>query len=86
MGRAQSGYVQFLCEEFGERFDDTLTQGQAAQVIDSFLNEPMTEGQRRTVEYLSRKAGRAIEYTLTYGEARDRIRQLLLTRSSMRSA
>jgi hypothetical protein len=85
MTRVQRGYLRFLCEEFDVPFDDSLTEGEAAAVIVSFLEEPMTASQERTLASLSERAGTTAEGGLAYGEARQRIRQLVALRG-LRSA
>ena len=48
MSIAQASYLRFLCEEFDEIFDPSLTDGESAIVVESFLDEPMTDLQART--------------------------------------
>lgn len=80
MTDAQAGHLRFLCREFGESFDGTLTEGQAALVIVSFLEEPMRETQARTLTRLCERAGTPLDPDLTYGEARTAIRRLVALR------
>ena len=47
MTLAQASYLRFLCDEFRETFDASLTDGQSAIVVASFLGEPMTDAQAR---------------------------------------
>ena len=54
MTLAQASYLRFLCDEFEETFDASLTDGQSAIVVASFLDEPMTDAQARTLFFLSR--------------------------------
>jgi hypothetical protein len=77
----QEDLLRFLCHEFGESFDGTLTEGEAGVVIESFLGEPMVPSQLRTLEHLSARAGREVESDLSYGRARTRIRQLIAQRA-----
>jgi hypothetical protein len=81
----QAGYVRFLCAEFGERFDDTLTEGEASVVVESFLGEPMSDRQARTLMWLCEKSGAPMAKDVTYGEARSQIRKLVALRG-LRSA
>jgi hypothetical protein len=75
----QAAYLRFLCEEFDVDYDGTLKEGEAALVIDSFLSEPASQNQRKTLEALSKRAGETPETDLkdlTYGAARSKIRRL----------
>jgi hypothetical protein len=85
MTPGQAGYLRFLCREFGEPFDDTLTEGEASVVVESFLDEPMSDRQARTLMWLCEKSGAPIASGLTYGEARGQIRKLVALRG-LRSA
>lgn len=80
MRPGQSAYLRFLCDEFHEVFDATLSEGQAAFVIESFLDEPMDESQARTLGWLGERAGSPAEDGLTYGQARTKIRRLVALR------
>ncbi len=53
MSAARIRYLRFLCDEFGVPFDDALNEGEAAVVTISFLEEPMTESQGRTLEWFA---------------------------------
>lgn len=81
----QAEYLQFLCGEFGEAFDSTLSENEAAVVIDDVSREPMSESQARTLAWLCERAGEETPAELTYGEARGQIRRLVAVRG-MRSA
>jgi hypothetical protein len=85
MTPSQAGYVRFLCGEFGDRFDDTLTEGEASVVVDSFLSEPMSDRQARTLMWLCEKSGAPMGRDLNYGQARAQIRKLVALRG-LRSA
>jgi hypothetical protein len=76
----QAEYIRFLCEEFGEAFDSTLTEDEAAVVIEDFTREPMSESQARTLARLSERDGAEAPTDLTYGEARTEIRRLVALR------
>jgi hypothetical protein len=76
-----AGYMRFLCEEMGLRFDPTFTQHEAALVIESFLRDPATASQVQTLEHL----GSPDTDGLTYGEARSKIRRQIALRG-LRSA
>lgn len=80
MRLGQSAYLRFLCGEFQEVFDASLTEGQAALVIESFLDESMDESQGRTLGWLSERAGAPADDGLTYGQARTKIRRLVALR------
>ena len=80
MTLAQASYLRFLCDEFGETFDASLTDGQSAIVVASFLDEPMTEAQARTLFFLSQVVGMEAQTGLTYGQARSKIRSLVAIR------
>jgi Protein of unknown function (DUF3072) len=85
MRPSQEGFLRFLCDEFAEAFDDTLSEGEATLVVESFLDEPMTNAQARTLGWLAAQAGAAVEEDLTYGQARTQIRRLVALRG-LRSA
>jgi hypothetical protein len=79
MTQEQTDYLRFLCEEFGLALEAGLTEGEADLLIQSFLDEPMTDSQRRTLDrlgavYADRSQG------VTYGWARGRIRSLYAAR------
>jgi len=80
MTLAQASYLRFLCDEFGETFDASLTDGQSAIVVASFLDEPMTDAQARTLFFLSQAVGMEAQTGLTYGQARSKIRSLVAIR------
>jgi hypothetical protein len=80
MRPSQNGFLRFLCEEFAEGFDDTLTEGEAELVVESFLDEPMTEAQARTLAWLAEHAAAPVDDGLTYGQARTQIRRLVALR------
>ena len=80
MTPARASYLRFLCEEFGETFDPSLTDGESAIVLDSFLSEPMTDAQARTLFFLGQLVGAEPETDLTYGVARSKIRRLVAHR------
>ena len=81
----QAAELRFLCCEFGEGFDDTLTEGEAAVVVGTFLDEPMSDPQFATLAWLSERAGAEAPTDLTYGQARSAIRRLVALRG-LRSA
>ena len=83
MGEAQAEYLRFLCEEFGYTFEPDLAAGEADLLIESLLEESMTERQAHTLELLSQEAGQDVPTGLTYAEARRRIR-VLVTRRALR--
>jgi Protein of unknown function (DUF3072) len=85
MQPSQEGFLRFLCQEFGEVFDDTLTEGEATLVVESFLDEPMSDAQGRTLAWLAEQAGATVDEDLTYGQARTQIRRLVALRG-LRSA
>ncbi len=85
MSAARIRYLRFLCDEFGVPFDDALNEGEAAVVTISFLEEPMTESQGRTLEWFAGNGNGASDSTLTYGQARQKIRRLVALRG-LRSA
>jgi len=85
MTSARAGYLRFLCEEFEETFDPSLTDGESSIVLDSFLSEPMTDAQARTLFFLGQLIGTDPETDLTYGQARSKIRTLVAHRG-LRSA
>jgi hypothetical protein len=80
MTRSQAAYLRFLCEEFGYEFDQGLSAGDAAVVIESFMNEQPSDSQGRTLAWLSEHAGVPVETGLTYGQARTKIRRLVALR------
>ncbi len=80
MSLARAGYVRFLCREFGERFDPSLTDGESSIVLESFLAEPMSDSQARTLFFLSHLVGAEPDTDLTYGQARSKIRRLVAHR------
>ncbi len=48
MSIGQASYLRSLCEGSEETFDPSLTDGESAIVVESFLDEPMTDSQART--------------------------------------
>jgi hypothetical protein len=82
---ALAGYLRFLCEDLGLRFDSTFTQGEAARVIPSLLSDPASESQERTLAWLCERAGAPVESAPVYGDARTKIRRLVALRG-LRSA
>ena len=80
MTLGQASYLRFLCEEFDEPFDASLTGSEAAVVITSVLDEPITASQERTLEWLSRQVDEEAGSGLTYGQARSKIRALVARR------
>ena len=78
-----AGYFRFLCDEFEFGYDSTFTQHEAAVVIESFLGDGATTSQLRTIGALSGEA--AATPSLTYGEARTRVRRAIALRG-LRSA
>jgi len=80
MTEAQAGHLRFLCSEFGEAFDDSLTEGEASVVIDSFLEEPMCDAQARTLARLCEREGTPLDRDQTYAQARTSIRRLVALR------
>jgi hypothetical protein len=85
MTSSQADHLRFLCREFGDRFDETLTEGEASVVVESFLDEPLSDRQARTLMWLCEKAGAPLGRDLTYGQARGQIRKLVALRG-LRSA
>ena len=81
----QEGFLRFLCHEFATAFDDTLSEGEATLVVESFLDEPMSDEQARTLAWLATQAGVTVDEDLTYGQARTQIRRLVALRG-LRSA
>jgi hypothetical protein len=79
MSEAQAHYLWFLCREFGIRFEDELTEGEAELLIKSFLAEPISESQRRTLDRLGGLYAKNSE-GLTYGWAKEQIRRLFAAR------
>ena len=83
MSPEMSGYLRFLCDELGMRYDDTFTQGEAAMVIQGLLTDPATTSQRQTIAAL---AGEATDgQARTYSDARTKIRRMVALRG-LRSA
>jgi DUF3072 family protein len=80
MTLGQASYLRFLCEEFSEPFDASLTGAEAAVVIGSFLDEPLSASQDQTLRRLSAQAGEGSPTGLTYGQARSKIRGLVARR------
>ena len=80
MTRGQAAYLRFLCDEFQFEFDASLSAGDAALVIESFMGEPSSESQRRTLMWLGERARVPVEDGLTYGQARTKIRRLVALR------
>jgi len=80
MSLRQASYLRFLCEEFEETFDASLTDAESAIVVESFLDEPMTDSQALTLFFLSQIVGTEAETGLTYGQARTKIRSLVAIR------
>jgi hypothetical protein len=76
----QERFLRFLCEEFSEGFDDTLNQGEAAVIVASFLDEPTSQSQARTLAWLSEHTGIPADDGLSYGQARTEIRRLVAIR------
>ena len=85
MSAERARYLRFLCDEFDVPFDDTLTEGESAVVTISFLEEPMTDPQSRTLAWFAGDAAATADARLTYGEARQKIRRLVALRG-LRSA
>lgn len=86
MGHAQAEYLRFLCEEFGYSFEPDLTAGEADLLIGSFLDEPMTPRQAHTLDLLAQEIGQDVETSLSYAQARRRIRVLVAQRALRFSA
>jgi hypothetical protein len=80
MSIGQASYLRFLCGEFEETFDPSLTDGESAIVVESFLDEPMTDSQARTLFFLSQVVGMEADTGLTYAQARTKIRSLVAIR------
>jgi len=80
MPPGRAAYLRFLCQEFGDTFDPTLNDGESSIVVESFLAEPMTDAQARTLVFLSQLVGAEPEPELTYGRARSTIRRLVAQR------
>ena len=85
MSATRVRYLRFLCDELAIPFDDTLNEGEAAVVTISLLEEPMTESQARTLDRFTGGGTSTTGTTLTYGEARQKIRRLVALRG-LRSA
>ncbi|MEA2579199.1 MAG: hypothetical protein QOE83_91 [Actinomycetota bacterium] len=86
MGEAQADYLRFLCEEFGYSFEPDLAAGEADILIESFLEEPMTEQQRATLVALTTDVGESLPEGLSYAGARRQIRTLVTRRALGRIA
>jgi len=82
MSPEMAGYLRFLCDELAMRYDDTFTHGEAAMVIQGLLTDPASDGQRRTLIALG---GDGTVDTLSYGDARTKIRRAIALRG-LRSA
>jgi hypothetical protein len=61
-------------------FDPSLTDGESAIVVESFLDEPVADSQARTLFFLSQVVGIQADTGLTYGQARTKIRSLVAIR------
>jgi hypothetical protein len=61
-------------------FDPSLTDGESAIVVESFLDEPVADSQARTLFFLSQVVGIQADTGLTYGQARTTIRSLVVIR------
>jgi hypothetical protein len=85
MSATRVRYLRFLCEEFGVAFDASLTEGEAAVVTISFLEETMTESQARTLGWFAEHGNGTTDPALTYAAARQKIRRLVALRG-LRSA
>ena len=83
MSDEMSGYLRFICDELHMRFDNTFTQGESAMVLQGLLTDPATTSQRQTIAALAGEA--TTDETLTYGEARTKIRRMVALRG-LRSA
>ena len=83
MSDEMSGYLRFICDELHMRFDDSFTQGESAMVLQGLLTDPATTSQRQTIAALAGEA--TTDETLTYGEARTKIRRMVALRG-LRSA
>jgi hypothetical protein len=83
MSPEMSGYLRFLCDELGMRYDDTFAQGEAAMVIQGLLTDPATTSQRQTTAALAGEA--TDDQALTYSDARTKIRRMVALRG-LRSA
>ena len=80
MSAERARYLRFLCDEFDVPFDGSLNEGEAAVVTISFLEEPMSEPQARTLEWFAEHGIGTAGGSLTYGEARQKIRRLVALR------
>lgn len=80
MSYSQAAYLQFLCREFGLRFDPKLSEGQADLLIENFLDEPMTDSQRKTINWLGGQRPEP-KGGPTYGWARTEIRRLVAAKA-----
>lgn len=80
MSLPRARYLRFLCDEYGVPFDETLTEGEAAVVVISFLEEPMTEIQERTLGWFAEHGNGVPSNELTYADARRTIRRLVALR------
>ena len=50
-------------------------------MVESFLDEPMTDSQARTLFFLSQIVGTEADTGLTYGQARTKIRSMVAIRN-----
>ena len=80
MSDSQAAYLEFLCKEFGLRFDPNMTDGQADLLIENFLDEPMAESQRKTLQWLGGQRPEP-QGGPTYGWARTEIRRLVAAKA-----
>ena len=80
MSDSQAAYLEFLCHEFGLRFDPKMTDGQADLLIENFLDEPMTESQTKTLHWLGGQRPEP-KGGPTYGWARTEIRRLVAAKA-----
>jgi hypothetical protein len=85
MAPDQAEELRFLCAEFDVTFDPSLTEGEAAIVVHSFLDEPPSDEQERSLGWLCERVGAQTEPGLTYGKARSSIRRFIALRG-LRSA
>ena len=76
----RAAYLRFLSSEYGEDFDETLTEGESVLLIESYLGEPMTRSQLETLRALAVHASVPLDEDLTYGQARLTIRRLVALR------
>jgi hypothetical protein len=80
MPDGQAAYLQFLCREFGLRFVPKLSEGQADLLIENFLDEPMSDSQSKTIEWLGGQRPE-LKGGPTYGWARAEIRRLVAAKA-----